>query len=452
MNVSWLYNLYSNVGKRTPHPGSGSRHQIVNQVIHNARSSSFENIYILARFQPTIANIVGNWYRNRGGNNWGYSILGCGWPNYTCNPSAELASNIYYHGNIDTIRRPDATVGSELSMVLQQNAQNFTVQSTTPNSGFPTLPSQTTAASAYPMVLANVGAHKPFRDAIDQRAITDTQTDVRRSTCPVTPSATCFTYPTYASGTVPTDTDDDGIPNTWETAHGLNPNSPADGAQITASGYSNLELYLHELAGEGVTPPPSPPPPRALRLTHTCGTPSNTLTARVMGTVLYLAPGATTTADALVRSECASGVTITDTASVAPSPFSLVAPWQWLGTAGPNTGNTCTSCLAVHAGTPSVNEAGAGYTLTTFQQGTSVSAATGGLSAFAALPGLCRQVVDGVVTSAPLWPWSMEARIRRRGVWPTNRRSTSRSPWKRRSAPSRRPVVCRRPASPRRSG
>ena len=250
LNVSWLYNLYSNVNKRVPHPGSGTRHQVVNQVLHNVRSG-MENIYFLARYQPTIANVIGNWYRNPG-TNWGYTVLGCGWPNYTCNAAAEHASNIYFSGNVDTVRRPDAHIGSELSMVLLQNANNFTVQSTTPNAGFPTLPSQTTAANAYTMVLAKVGAHRPYRDAIDQRAISDAANNVRRASCSATPGTICFNYPTYASGTVPADSDNDGIPNAWELSHGLNPNDPSDGRRIAANGYTNLENFLNELAGDNV--------------------------------------------------------------------------------------------------------------------------------------------------------------------------------------------------------
>ena len=39
----------------------------------------------------------------------------------------------------------------------------------------------------------------------------------------------------------------DGIPDAYETAHGLNPNDAKDGATLSASGYSNLELYLNSL-------------------------------------------------------------------------------------------------------------------------------------------------------------------------------------------------------------
>ena len=64
-------------------------------------------------------------------------------------------------------------------------------------------------------------------------------------------------YPTSAnfkSGTAPADTDRDGMPDTWETAHGLDPNNASDGAVVSLSGddYTNLEMYLNELAGDTV--------------------------------------------------------------------------------------------------------------------------------------------------------------------------------------------------------
>jgi hypothetical protein len=49
--------------------------------------------------------------------------------------------------------------------------------------------------------------------------------------------------------TVPTDTDGDGMPDAWETAHGLNPNA-ADNNLVNADGYTALEVYLNSLMGE----------------------------------------------------------------------------------------------------------------------------------------------------------------------------------------------------------
>ena len=58
----------------------------------------------------------------------------------------------------------------------------------------------------------------------------------------------------FKGGTAPTDTDGDGMPDAWESAHGLNPNDAKDGAIVSLSGddYTNLEMYLNELAGDPV--------------------------------------------------------------------------------------------------------------------------------------------------------------------------------------------------------
>lgn len=47
------------------------------------------------------------------------------------------------------------------------------------------------------------------------------------------------------------DTDQDGIPDAWETAHGLDPNNAEDGNGTAPSGYTWIEEYLNELAAPG---------------------------------------------------------------------------------------------------------------------------------------------------------------------------------------------------------
>lgn len=53
----------------------------------------------------------------------------------------------------------------------------------------------------------------------------------------------------------PLDTDQDGMPDSWEAAHGLNPNTPDhNGTNLSVAltgiaGYTNLECYLNELSG-----------------------------------------------------------------------------------------------------------------------------------------------------------------------------------------------------------
>jgi hypothetical protein len=55
-------------------------------------------------------------------------------------------------------------------------------------------------------------------------------------------------WPVLASGTALTDTDHDGMPDSWETAYGLNLNNPADGAtDLNNDGYTNVEEYINSL-------------------------------------------------------------------------------------------------------------------------------------------------------------------------------------------------------------
>ena len=55
----------------------------------------------------------------------------------------------------------------------------------------------------------------------------------------------------------PLDTDNDGMPDDWETSHGLNPGNSADATAIVPAGaspgdrhknYTYIEYYINELA------------------------------------------------------------------------------------------------------------------------------------------------------------------------------------------------------------
>ena len=135
------------------------------------------------------------------------------------------------------------------------------------------------ANDAYDSVIVDVGATLPSRDAIDDRiikemtgdisivryqhviegittpvrgltaGIIDTQKNLVQDTLTQSP---WDCYQTVTSDQAPTDTDNDGMPDDWETANGLNPNDGSDFVTITASGYSNLELYLFSLTGDEV--------------------------------------------------------------------------------------------------------------------------------------------------------------------------------------------------------
>ena len=52
-------------------------------------------------------------------------------------------------------------------------------------------------------------------------------------------------WPVLKSKKAPKDSDGDGMPDTWELRHKLNPNDASDGNIICNDGYTHLEHYLN---------------------------------------------------------------------------------------------------------------------------------------------------------------------------------------------------------------
>lgn len=132
------------------------------------------------------------------------------------------------------------------------------------------------AQEALAHVLANAGATLPRRDPVDARIIESVRTGVipPRTIDPKTAELARFYgyeekwaavlagyvkqgfvtnpsevggWPAY-QGTPYADTDHDGLPDTWETAHGLNPKDATDAtADFNGDGYTNIEDFLNGL-------------------------------------------------------------------------------------------------------------------------------------------------------------------------------------------------------------
>ena len=116
-----------------------------------------------------------------------------------------------------------------------------------PFEGWPV--NQETAMDAFYSVLANGGATLPKRDAVDRRVVETVRTGkVLTTNGIVNDPREVGGYPDYrfSAEDVLLDTDHDGMPDTWETKHGLNPASTGDGALDTdGDGYTNVEEYLN---------------------------------------------------------------------------------------------------------------------------------------------------------------------------------------------------------------
>ncbi len=125
-----------------------------------------------------------------------------------------------------------------------------------------------TAQDAYSRVLDYVGASL-HRDEVDAQMVYDTRNgmatytggdsskpgiiDSQNDIKPKNASSDWSPWPTLNSTVAPKDTDGDGIPDEWETAHNLDPNNAADGKAKNADGYTNLELYLNSLVEDITT-------------------------------------------------------------------------------------------------------------------------------------------------------------------------------------------------------
>jgi len=97
-------------------------------------------------------------------------------------------------------------------------------------------------------VLKHVGATQPKRDPVDERIVHEV---IAKSGHIIDSQADVDGWPEYSSTKPPADLDGDGMPDTWERDHGLNPINPSDGkTDRDMDGYPNIEEYLQHLIGE----------------------------------------------------------------------------------------------------------------------------------------------------------------------------------------------------------
>ena len=101
-----------------------------------------------------------------------------------------------------------------------------------------------TAAQAYASVLARAGASR-VRDAVDTRILAGVADGTGRI---INSQTDVGGWPDLAPGTPWIDTDADGMPDAWETIHGLDPATADGAADRDGDGYTNLEDWLNSLA------------------------------------------------------------------------------------------------------------------------------------------------------------------------------------------------------------
>ncbi|MBP3849434.1 MAG: autotransporter-associated beta strand repeat-containing protein [Prevotella sp.] len=97
-------------------------------------------------------------------------------------------------------------------------------------------------------LLPDVGASLPYRDLADCYMIDEVLSFGKKGNLITNENELPIGVPTswsWFKGEKLADSDNDGMPDTWENAHGLKPNDASDAMEIAENGYANIENYIN---------------------------------------------------------------------------------------------------------------------------------------------------------------------------------------------------------------
>lgn len=286
-NCSFIRNLWADNTGRNPSVGWNGIFNFANNVVFNWVHRSMDGGDYRAQF-----NIINNYFKpgpaTPKDNAVGHRIV---------KPEAGRSKlkylvfgRCYVNGNImegyDNVTRNNWDGGVQVEEL--PNTAEYTpymkVDEPLPMPAFTIIP----AKEAYDYVLENAGATLPRRDAVDQRIteqvrtgkiaylpnvkVPEKQFEHRRLPLDsykigiITDVSQVGGYPAY-KGTPYKDSDNDGMPDEWETKHGLNPRDASDASlDRDKDGYTNIEEYLNSVVDiKNVTPGANQKKPFAMK-------------------------------------------------------------------------------------------------------------------------------------------------------------------------------------------
>jgi hypothetical protein len=223
---------------------------------------------------PSYANIINNYFI--GGPNTSTTVttpFSVGNANFNLYGSGNYFDN-NRNGALDGALVPQDLTGYPVGDVtaIQSAPYDYPMKNTT-----------VTAQTAYNNIVAKGGASYPRRDQVDQLMISDLLSKGTTATYVYvqTDLTTQFGFTNGGAGHVygapaPLDTDNDGMPDAWEIANGLNPNVfDALAVSTTYAPYLNIEVYINGLPNTAA--PDFIIPPTNLNFTNavTTGTPAS---------------------------------------------------------------------------------------------------------------------------------------------------------------------------------
>lgn len=272
LNSTFHHNLWANNAGRNPSVGMYGDFTFANNVIFNWVHRTVDGGDHMSRF-----NIINNYFKpgpaTPRGEAISYRLL---------KPESQRSKTVvdnfgkaYVHGNViegnDRVTKDNWDGGVQPAPRTKTEDVLVNIRVDEPFKHAPITIQPATQAFDY--VLANVGATLPRRDAVDQRIMTTVRTG-KTTASPEPGFEKAFSnvgyrpdviakiedlvmkgiitnpnqvggYPQY-KGAPYKDSDHDGMPDEWETAHKLNPNDPSDASQdANGDGYTNIEDFIN---------------------------------------------------------------------------------------------------------------------------------------------------------------------------------------------------------------
>jgi pectate lyase len=227
-NLSIHHNLLAHNVGRNPEVDAAGTVDLVNNVVYHWGKGAVRAGDKLGTSTPV--NAVGNYFKRGPTHSGGYEIKG----GDTGVPTDPL---FYVQGNIGP-HRPDDTLPE--TNIVDPSWRRVVV-----GSPFPAPPVTTTsAAQAFTDVVGCGGAIEPSRDSVDSRIASQVQTGTGVF---VNNPADVGGWPMLAAGTSPVDTDNDGMPDSYEDTYGFDPVIDDSAGDANADGYTNVEEYINGL-------------------------------------------------------------------------------------------------------------------------------------------------------------------------------------------------------------
>jgi hypothetical protein len=196
------------------------------------------------------------------------NVVGCYFISSSSTSKAIVKANVVNGSNTFSLYLASTFLDGNANGSLDGSDQGYGIVSGTVNQisriGSPQVKTDDPLA-AYNRVLDNAGCALPVRDSLDARLVEDVRN--QRTSHLTDHNELGFNnngYGTLRNGTPKQDTDQDGMPDEWESKMGLDSNNSSDrNNDADNDGYTNLEEYLNELAGDqqpqgGTTPAPTP--------------------------------------------------------------------------------------------------------------------------------------------------------------------------------------------------